>query len=285
MARIDTDIKKVEGVDANYLTPYAEKDHSLDEMDKYRILPRHKVIQGTTLQLLKDEFGEGSIILQPGNVRIWKREDPPFIFVPALFFVEWMKWADLNDGQNSILGRTTDPTHEIAKRAKDPELRFEVYEGQEDRPADDQMKYRYVQTFRFVGIIYDKNHPLNHTLFSLSFERGEFSTGQNLINAIRMRKIPVETSEKDAEGNPIIDNIKVPLYAQMWKVDVSQRTRKDKKWWGVDVRQMEELVPSEDIQEMQDLHLGLKADHDKERLVIEEGAEDADPAAVDAAPF
>lgn len=278
MVRTDTGLSKVDGVDENYLAKY-EEDHSLDAMDEYRILPRHKMIQSTTLQALKDNFGEGSIILQPGNVLIWKRGDNPFQFVPLLFFVEWLKWADRRDA-NFVLGRTMNPTDEIAKKAKDPKRRFEVYDGHEERDEADQWQYRYVQTFRYVGIIYDTNHPLNETLLTLSFERGEFSTGQNLINAVKMQKVTIKVMSPDEEGNPVVKQISVPLFGQIWSVKASLRERPNKKWWGLDVQVLETRVPSSDIEEMESLHKEYKKAKDAERLVVEEGPSETDDAAV-----
>ena len=44
---------------------------------------------------------------------------------------------------------------------------------------------------------------------------GEFKTGENLINAIKMRKMIVDIGEKDEEGNPIVQSLPVPLFAQL----------------------------------------------------------------------
>lgn len=283
MPRTETDLSKIEGVVPNYLAKYAVNDHSMDAMDEYRTLPRHKMIQSTSAQKLIDEFGIGTIILQPGNVVVWKVGDDPFLFVPILFFVEWLKWADLKD-DNSVLGRTMDPTHEYAKKAKDPELRNEVYDGHEEKSENEQWHYRFVQTFRFVGVIFDIQHPLHLIPLTLSFDRGEFYTGQNLINAIKMRKMLIETGENDDEENPIMDRIPVPLFAQQWKVSASRREKgSDKKWWGLDVVQMEELVPPEAIEGMEALHKDYKKANDSERLIVDEGKQDDDdPAAVPA---
>lgn len=276
--RTDTDISKVQGVNADYLTKYIAEDHSLDAMDEHRTLPRHKIIQSTTAQKLIDEFGIGSVILQPGNVLVWKMGDEPFPFVPFLFFVEWLKWADLRD-DNSVLGRTMDPTHEYAKKAKNPEQRIEVYDGHEERSEKERWYYRYVQTFRFVGVPFDVNHPLHLTPMTLSFERGEFKTGETLINAVKMRKMLVKIDDK-------MERIPVPLFAQMWKVEASLRTRgADRKWYGLDVTPMEELVPPDAIEEMEALHKDYKKANDAERLVVEEDAPREDPAATAETPF
>ncbi len=288
MSRTDTEIKKVKGVESNYLAQYAKDDHSLDAMDEYRTLPRHKMIQATSAQKLIAEFGIGTIILQPGNVVVWRYGDDPFPFIPFLFFVEWLKWCDLRD-ENSVIGRTMDPTHEYAKKARDSEQRLEIYDGHEERSEKERWHYRYVQAFRFVGVIFDVNHPLHLTPLTLSFERGEFATGQNLINAVKMRKMLVNLFDDDGnqlldeDGNKLVDRIPVPLFAQMWKVDASLRERgADRKWWGLDVKQMEELVPADIIEEMEALHKDYKKAKDAERLIVDEGSQkdDNDPAAV-----
>jgi len=271
--RTETGINKVSGVRPDYLANYAEGDHSTDGMDEYRVLPRHKVVQGASDQVLQDLFGVGTVIIQPGNAKVWKREEPPFKFVPVLFFVEFCKWGDLKDKENVIVARSFDPTSDIAKKAKNADTRIEVYAGHEDKPPSEQWKYRYVQHFRFVGVIYDQEHPLNETPLTISFEKGEFFTGQNFISAIKMRKVAIEVDGKT-------QSIQVPLYAQVWNISASLRDRGDKKWWGLDVVHQEELVAPEHIEEMKAMHGDMKAMKEAERLVVDESPGITDEAAV-----
>lgn len=269
MSRTDTGISNVK-VNPEYLTKYKE-DKSLDEMDQYRVLPRANIVQAMSAQPLKDTFGEGSLVVQPGAALVIKK-DQKFLFVPVLFFAEYNKWSDREDQDSAnILQRSYDPAGDIAKKAASPDTRYEVYPDHIQRPESDQMKFRYVQHFRFVGVIYDPTHPLNNTPFTISFERGENYQGLNLIAAIKMRKHPVGDEQ-----------IQIPLFAQVWEFGVSLRDRGTKKWWGLDFSIPEPgLVHEDHIAELESVHKDMKELKAKDKLLVDESTETGDdPAAV-----
>jgi hypothetical protein len=119
--RTDTAINKVNGVDPGYLSKYIEHDDSLDSLKEHRIVPRVKIIQAMSDTQLKKDFGEGTVVVRPGDAMICKFEEEPssFDFVPIFFFAEWAKWADLRDTTGPmILERTHDPAHSVAVKAK-----------------------------------------------------------------------------------------------------------------------------------------------------------------------
>lgn len=270
MSRTETGITNV-NVNPGYLTKYKE-DKSLDDMDQYRVLPRAGLVQGMSAQSLKDAHGEGSLVIQPGAGLIMKK-DQKILFVPILFFAEYLVWSDRKDSDSpNVLQRSYDPLGEIAKAAANPETRYEVYDGHENRPEQDQWKRRYVQHFRFVGIIYDPTHPLHNTPFTISFERGENYQGLNFIAAIKMRKMQVDD-----------EMIQVPLFAQVWEISVGFRDKGDKKWWGLDfATPKDSLVHQDHIEELEGFHKEMKELKTKDRLLVDESSEDDDPAAVPA---
>ena len=174
---------------------------------------------------LKKQFGEGAIVMRPGNQLVCS-EGESFLFVPIFFFAEFTKRSDLNDKESPMtLVRSFDQASDLAQLARDPDKREEVYEGHEGRPEKDQMKYRYVESLRFAGVIYG-DHELTGTPCSLSFERGEFSQGKNFVSAIRLRKTKVETEDG-------IRAVAVPLWAQVWEIGSVFRDKGAKKWFGV----------------------------------------------------
>lgn len=261
MSRNDSKITKV---DTSWLASVVEEDHSLAGMEEYRILPRLKIIQAMSDKDLKKQFGEGSAIVRPGDAMVWKDGDEPFQFVPHLFQVEFCKWSDRRDSNGPMIPeRSFDPTSEIAKRARDPKLRFEFYPDQEDRDPDKAMKYRYVEHLRFPGMIYG-DHPLTGTPLVISFERGEFSQGKNFISAIKLRRTKVEDTVRS-----------VPLWAQVWSFTVGFRERGDKRWYGLDHHVPDQsMILPEEVEEHRTLHMELKELHDKNRLMTEEDMED-----------
>ena len=173
-SRTETAIKKV-GVNPDYLAQYVEKDNSLDTLREYRVVPRFKIIQATTDTELKKNFGEGSIIIRPGDALICKFEEKPesFDFVPLFFFVEWAMWRDLKGTGPMILDRSHDPTSELATKSKRADTRKELYPGHEEYQDKDKLYNSYVEHLRFIGVIYG-DHPLVGTPVTLSFERGEW---------------------------------------------------------------------------------------------------------------
>lgn len=269
--RTEREITKVAGV--GYLAKFTADDHSLDALDEYRVLPRLKLIQPTTDQALKEAFGEGSVIIRPGDALVcrYSRESKlSFQFVPQFFCVEFAKWADLRDKESGVVvERTFNPQHAIAKNARDPKTRFEVYEGHEDRDQKDQWVYRYVEHLRFAGILYGDT-SLAGTTAALSFERGEFAQGRNFISAVKLRRERILDEEEE-----IIIN--VPLYAQVWTLRPAFRDRGSRRWFGFDFEPADPaIVPEEEMDLMRSAHQELRMLHDKDRLRVEEDPQDED---------
>ena len=254
--RTETAVTKI---DPGFLVQHVETDDSLDTMEQYRILPRLKIIQAMSDGGIKDQFGEGAAIIRPGD-SIVCADSESFLFNPHFFYVEWSKWSDLRDKENPmVLLRSFDPDSEVAKKASDPDQRFEIYEGDEGK--DKPKKYRYVQHFRFPGVIHG-DHILSGTNVVLSFERGEFFQGSNFISAIKLRKF-------EADGK----RLPVPLWAQVWELHVSLRERGGYKWYGFDFQPPEEAAPmisSEEADEARASYESLKEAHAKRVLVTEE---------------
>ena len=267
--------KKVSGVDANFLAQYVEQDSSLQGMDEYVILPRLKILQQMSDPTLKKQFGEGSAIIRPGDALVWKDGDQPFLFVPHFFYVEFAKWADRRDKENpAVIARTFDPTSEIAKCARDPNRRFEIYADQEKKKTDqEKFRYRYVEHLRFPGVIYG-DHPLTGTPVVLSFERGEFGTGKNFISGIKLRRQAVEV-------NGLTKNIAVPLWSQVWAIAVTLHGT-DPQWYGFSFSVPEvTLIQPEEAEEHRSAHLSLKEVYEQNRLRVDGDEEETeDPAAV-----
>lgn len=266
MDRNETEITKVPGNAPNFLAEFIEHDTSMDGMEEYRIFPRFKIIQPTSDQALKKAFGEGSAVIRPGDVVIWKDGDPPFQFVPHFFYVEFCKWADLQDKENKMILETTyDPLSDIAKKARDPETRYEVYPGMEKKPDKDQLKFRYVEHLRFCGTTYGDGEFAGIEV-ALSFERGEFFQGKNFISAIKMRKQKVQ----DEDG--VAKSVAIPLWAQVWQFSVGFREPDpSRKWYGFDFSSADPSIINENYaEEFFETYKELKDLHEKNRLRVDD---------------
>jgi len=264
------DITKVAGTAPNFLAQYVEEDTSLDTMNQFVSVPRLKLIQPMTDPQLKDLFGEGTCIVRPGDAVVCKK-DETFLFVPQFFFTEWCLWGDRRDKESpAILGRTFDPTSEIAKKAGNKATRFEIYPGQEAKSDDDKWVKRYVQHFCFPGVIYGQ-HPLVGQAIVLSFERGEIGQGFNFINSIKMRRAEVEITPGESRS------VKVPLWAQVWALTVKRRVNDQGNWYGFDFGPPEDApntITAEESDAFKAAHLELSRLHEDRRLVVDHGGQD-----------
>ncbi len=263
--RTETEIVKVDGVDPAWLAQYVDEDESMVGMDEYRILPRIKIVQSMTNNELKKKFGEGSLIVRPGDALVWKDGDDPVKFVPLFFCVEFAKWADLRDNTSlAIVERSYDPTSDVAKCAKSNDDRYEEYPDQGKKKEADRLKFRYVEHLRFLGIIYG-NHELSGQYASLSFERGEFKQGKNFISAIKMRKIKVTMPDGTERSVP------APLWAQVWELAGKFRDQGDKKWYGIDFAPAEPpLIEMGEFDTFKAYHDELKELFEKQRLLVDD---------------
>jgi len=262
-SRTETAINKVEGIDPNYLQKYIEDDKSLDTLKEQRVVPRLKIIQATSETELKSHFGEGTVIVRPGDAMICKFNDDPrsFDFVPLFFFIEWAKWADLRAGSGPmILDRTHDASSEIAIKSKNFETRTEVYPGHAQLPEPDKHYYRYVEHLRFIGLIYG-DHPLAGTPVTLSFERGEWGQGKNFISAVTLRRQTIGDTPRP-----------VPLWAQVWRLSPKFREPDaSRKWYGFGFEPADpSLIREDEAEAMSALHTEFKELFKQSRLMVQD---------------
>jgi len=262
-SRNETAIHKVDGIDPNYLQKYVTADTSLDNLKEHRVVPRLKIVQATSDTELKKSFGEGTVIVRPGDAMICKYQDEPksFNFVPLFFFVEWAKWADIRVSSGPmILDRSHDPTSELAIKAKDFTKRNELYQGHDKLPENERHSYRYVEHLRFIGIIYG-DHPLVGTPVTLSFERGEWGQGKNFISAVTLRRQVIE-------GTPQA----IPLWAQVWTLMPKFREPDaSRKWYGFGFEPAEQsIILQDEAEPMLAMHKEFKELFEQQRLMVQD---------------
>lgn len=245
-----------------------ETDDSLASLQTHVIVPRIKIIQQMSDSGLKEQFGEGTCIVRPGDT-VLSHSGESFMFVPLFFFVEYCKWSDRKDTSNPmIVARSFDPSSDIAKRSQSSELRFELYEEDIKVKPEKQRRYRYVQHYNFVGVVFGE-HNLAGTEVTLSFSRGEHGQGKNFITACTMRR-----QELDIEEGKTV-RVPVPLWAQVWALTPSLRNRNEQKWFGLDFLPGEpSIIPEELVEKHQTRHLELREAFDQRRLIVDGDGDD-----------
>lgn len=260
-----TEVAKIEAPDPSFLMQYEEQDSSLAGMDEYVILPFLRIVQDQTKNSAhKDNPGVGGVVLSPGDVVIHEPGGDGFLFVPLFFHTEFLKTADIKDTESGfIVDRTFDPTSPIAKKARNPDLRSEIYEGYENKPVSQQRFHRYIETLNFSGVVYGE-HPASGQEGAIVFSKAEFTTGRRFISGIKMRR-EVVGEEGDERA------IKVPLWSQVWHFSTSQRPpRNGGQWYGFDFTPAEfPLIDPTDAEEFRAKHEALKEAHSDNKLRID----------------
>jgi len=258
----------------SYLTQYEGYEADMAEqnasMGEYVIVPRMKIIQGTSHENLTRDFGVGAVIFSPGNALVVKHDSTTatnksdtFTFNPLFQYTEFMKWKDLKDKDEEtpmILDRSFDRTGELAIRARDPKRRFERYGPLDQNTRQPKFQARYIEFLNFLGFIRG-DHPLANTPCAISFSRGEFSTGKNFISAVQMRK--------------------TPIFTQIWDFNSAFKSRgTERKWWGWEYSPAEEPnISNDEFQSMREQHLGLKKAFNDKLLQVDHTDFDQDEAA------
>lgn len=267
MSREDKDKVKKVGLDApSWLVDVAkENESSLDAVRAHRQLQRAKIVQGMTRRLeLKQRFGEGAVLVQPGDVLLAKL-DEPFLFVPLFHFTEFSKLAHIDDASSGMFqARTFDERSELARRARDGNLRSEPY-GPKDKDGKHLYSYRYVEHLVFPGIIYGA-HPLAGTVIAISFERGEFFNGTSFCSAILLRRV---------------GGVSAPLWSQVWELRSRlHKNRVGQQWYGFDFFTPEQpFILEEESVSFREQHEELKRQF-QSKLIEVDRSDVADDVAV-----
>ena len=223
----------------------------MEEVKKKVIIPRMKLIQGQSSKDLRDRFGEGSCVFQPGDVVVCD-SDGEFRCVPVFYFVEYVCWADINDkGNDTILERSFDETSELAKKCQNPDTRIEDYKPEGSKKT---FKCRNCEVLNFICYISDQKHPLTGEPFVLSFQRGEFINGQNFCSFLKLRK--------------------APIWANIIEFKPAFRERKDYEWYGLDFGNPEDgesFILEEEVEFFRKAHITMKENYANRMLVVDHG--------------
>lgn len=213
MAKSKDETKEIVAADEGVLVApdfMGTETEGLDDVSKYQTTPRLTLIQGQSSPERKEEFGEGGVCIMPDGVQVAKPGEE-FVVTPLVFWATWEVWSDINDQTAPMVVESTmDENSEIARRAKNPDLREEMY--------GDRNEYRknYIECLNFIVAL----EGLEGTVATLTFSKGEHYAGSKLCSLLKRRK--------------------VPIYGNRIALKTAPRTRNNRSWWGFDFNNPED---------------------------------------------
>jgi hypothetical protein len=196
------------------------KDTGLEEVSRYVIPPRLKIVQPLSDQTLKDSFNVGDVIIQPQMVSVAPmlydgakclNEGTAFHLVPLFFWAEWCIHNNIKlKGQEPyIFDRTLDPKSEVAQRAINPKL----WSGPHPEKGD-EFPIRYVEHLNYVFVLIGE-HELAGTPIVASFFKAEHKTGRNFAGLAKLRR--------------------APLFGCQYEARCKMRKNNSGNWFGIDI--------------------------------------------------
>lgn len=221
---------------------------------------RVKIKQKQAHEPLSSMFADGTLVMMPQMLKI---ADPgePFFFAPLFFFVEWCSWnpLQLKGKENAIAARSFDINSDIARKARDAELRVEEHP---DSTPKKPMFIKHVEHLNFIGNVLGSEY--GELMLVLSFSRSEHKSGSNFATLIRMRKAPIFGSVFEGRS-------------------VHRPGNEQGDWWGIDM-----LNPSSEsgvhpfiqdpalYQARKEDHILLRSKHEEGSIIVEHGDDDVE---------
>jgi len=269
--------KDVEDLAVDYLAEYAEEDKSLEGLEVYFIPPTLKKLEANSRPAeVVEEFGAGSIILSPQNDCVWKKDDPPFKFVPILFIPIFRKWLNFDDPEGpGVVETSFDPMSDLAKISRNPGKRNAEQYG------NDGYTYQCIEHLTFGGVLYDGNFA--GTQCVLSFERSGHFKGKSFLSAIQSRRVTVKLPKKDKKTGEVIKDengeviifdqlMKQPLWSQIWGIElIPQTNKRNQRWFGINFRVVTpSVIDQQYVEPFKKMHVDWKEKQANERIIFDD---------------
>lgn len=168
-----------------------------DEMLAFVRPPFVKIVQKTSAQELKDEYGEGAVLLVPGNRPILTPDQMEaggsLLVTPLLFFAEYCTFNPIEwkDKEPLIAARSFDKNSIIAKKAAVADTRNELVLDAEGKPVlvkGKQIYYSHQECLNFLMHIHNPEAKEYCDFANFTFRGGENGTGSRLAMLISARK-------------------------------------------------------------------------------------------------
>ena len=239
-----------------------------ENLGAYIVPPRLKIIQKTADEQYASQFKEGDAVLVPQQMLLVNAGDP-FFFTPVFFYVEYLTMNPIETKGTIpfIHERSLDPKSDIAKKARDQDLRYEPF------PDQPKLDRKHVEIFNFISVIHGREDVAGMPV-CIGFANAEHRVGAQLAGLIKFRK--------------------APIYGCVFQGMVPTSPRRNAKgsWYGLDVGNPTESAPygpfidsQESFNDYEELHTELKKAFDEERISVnyeDETAEEESDTSVDA---
>lgn len=175
------------------LPDYLQDDQmeGVADLKRYVVPPRLKIVQAQSGEQY-DLFGEGDVLLVPQMILVAKA-GAPFHIIPIFQFTEFCVWNPwiMKSQLPVIRKRTTDPTSDIAMRARNQDHWFDICpEAPPQKQSDEKYKIRFCEHINFMCVL-TGDHELAGNPFVISFHHSGFRDGQNLSGLIAMRRASI----------------------------------------------------------------------------------------------
>lgn len=219
-------------------------------LDKYRIVPRMRIVQQQSKDELREVAGEGGVILRPDNLPVFTQGES-VIAVPVFIFTTYEKWRDANDPEEGlVLAVSTDPASDLARRAQDASKWSEAYSD------GSGLHYKYVESIN--AVLHLTTGPAAGRTAILSFNITAFPIGKQLVSMLRSRK--------------------VALYANRVEIGTTKRTKGRNSWWTPTINNPADgpFVSEEIFREMQGYHAEMVEAYNSGAFVFAGSGDDAD---------
>jgi len=179
-----------------------ETDTGLEQLSRYIVPPRIKVVQKSAQEPFLSLFRTGDVVLVPqmtllAPINVNERQQPgkdgvPFFFAPLFFFVEWVTLNPiaLRGSLPMVRHRTIDESDRIVKLSRDPQLWEEDHpDGLKDSKGN-AYKVRHCEFLNYVVELVN-NPDLEGLPLVMSFAKGEHRAGSSFNALARLRKAPL----------------------------------------------------------------------------------------------
>jgi hypothetical protein len=213
-----------------------ESPEGIGTVGEYQTTPRIKIVEGMSSPELKDEYGEGTLVVMPDGVPVAKVSEP-FQAIPVIFWPSWVKYSDLKDTSSAVrVAQTLDPRSELAQLSRNHETRRVPYDNQPD------MFWTHSENLNFIIEIC--TGPAEGMVAALEYSRGRYLVGQRLCGYLKRRGCHI--------------------YANRLQFESGRTTnRQNQSWYEVDfVAGNPPFVSKNDIERLAKLHSELQRVYD-----------------------
>ncbi len=153
-------------------------------LKQYFVPPRLKIVQSQARKELRDRFPIGTIVAMPAGVVV-ANSYQSFLFTPFFQFTEFVTFNPIAEGVDTIRDRSTDPSSEIAKKARNTKTRREACPDQILKDPSKNIM-RHTEVINYLSVIW--NVPELHMMpVLIPFMSGGFKDGKMVSTLIEFR--------------------------------------------------------------------------------------------------